>query len=67
MEPRRVSKEPGGHDPTDVSRHEGDGNRSRAAVMRLYVIRKPRGEAGSAAITAYDLQIQCAVVCTFLF
>jgi hypothetical protein len=52
-----VEEEPGGHDPTYGSRRHDDSNRSRAAVMRLNVVRKPLDEAGSAAITANDLYI----------
>jgi len=56
MEPWRVGEEPRGHDAADVSHDKCDGNRSRAAIMRLYVVRNPRGEAGTAGVTTYDLK-----------
>lgn len=56
MEPWRVYKEPGGNDASDVSHGKDESNRGRAAVMRLYVVRNPRGEGGSAAKTAHYLE-----------
>jgi len=56
VEPWRVYKEPGGNDASDVSHGKDESNRGRAAVMRLYVVRNPRGEGGSAAKTAHYLE-----------
>ena len=66
VEPWRVCKEPGGHDATDVTCGEDESKRGRAAVMRLYVVRNPRGEGGSATKTAYYLEKQHAVAGRFV-
>ena len=66
MEPWRVCKEPGGHDASDVSRGKDERNRGCAAVMRLYVVRNPRGEGGGTAKTAYYLKKQRAVAGRFV-
>ena len=52
MESRRIGEKPRGHDPAGVSCDKGDGDCCRAAVMRLYVVRHPSGEGGSASIAA---------------
>jgi len=67
VESRRVSKEPGGYDAADGRRDKRDGDRSRAAVMWLHVVRSPRGEAGGNAINAYDLEVQCTVISVPVF
>jgi len=51
VESRRIGEKPGGDDAAGVSCNKGNGDCSRAAIMRLYVVRHPRGEAGSASIT----------------
>jgi hypothetical protein len=66
VEPWSLCKEPGGHDASDVSHRKDESNRGRAAVMRLYVVRNPRGEGGSAAKTAYYLEKQRAIVGRFV-
>ncbi len=56
MEPWRVSEEPGGYDTADVGHRNAEPDRRRTAVMWLYVVCKPRDEAGSSGITTYDLK-----------
>lgn len=57
VESWRVCEEPGGHDATEVSCNKGDGNRGRAAVMWLYIVRDPCGETGGDSIATYDLKV----------
>ena len=52
MESRRIGEKPRGHDAADVGCNKGDRDCSRAAVMRLHVVRHPSREAGSASVTA---------------
>jgi len=66
VEPWGVSEEPGGYDAANVDRSQDERDRSRAAVMWLYVVRLPCDEAGTDGIRTYDLKKKCTVVTAFV-
>jgi hypothetical protein len=58
----RIREDPTGQKAAGVGRNKTDCNGSRAAVVRLHVIRIPCGEAGYRAVNADDLKVKSAVV-----
>ena len=66
MKTWRICEKPTRQNAAGVGCHKTDGNGSRAAVMRLQVIRVPCGEAGYRAVNADNLKVKPAVVGVFV-
>ena len=66
MKAWRVCEDPTGQNPAGIACNKTDCNGSRAAVVRLHVIRIPCGEAGPHGVNADNLKVQRAVVGVFV-